>query len=89
MKRALKKYFDRIKPQFMPGGKLEKFRSVYDGFDSFLFTPNTTSQSGVHIHDSNDSKRTMIIVVLALMPALLFGMYNLSLIHISEPTRPY
>ena len=55
----------------MPGGKLEKFRSVYDGFDSFLFTPNTTSQSGVHIHDSNDSKRTMIIVVLALMPALL------------------
>lgn len=60
----------------MPGGKLEKFRSVYDGFDSFLFTPNTTSQSGVHIHDSNDSKRTMIIVVLALMPALLFGMYN-------------
>lgn len=60
----------------MPGGKLEKFRSVYDGFDSFLFTPNTTSQSGVHVHDSNDSKRTMIIVVLALMPALLFGMYN-------------
>lgn len=60
----------------MPGGKFEKLRSVYDGFETFLFTPNTTSQSGVHIHDSNDSKRTMIIVVLALVPALIFGMYN-------------
>lgn len=68
---------DKIKPNFRDGGKLSKFRSVYDGFDSFLFTPNETSKSGVHIHDSNDSKRTMIIVVLALMPALLFGMYNI------------
>lgn len=76
MKRALKKYLDRIKPQFQPGGKLSKFRSVYEGFESFLFTPNTTSRSGVHIHDSNDTKRTMIIVVAALMPALIFGMYN-------------
>lgn len=77
MKRALKNYLDKIKPNFRDGGKLSKFRSVYDGFDSFLFTPNETSKSGVHIHDSNDSKRTMIIVVLALMPALLFGMYNI------------
>lgn len=77
MKRALKNYLDKIQPNFREGGKLSKFRSVYDGFDSFLFTPNTTSKSGVHIHDSNDSKRTMIIVVLALIPALLFGMYNI------------
>ena len=76
MKKALKKYLDKVRPQFQPGGKLQKFRSVFDGFDTFLFTPNTTSRSGVHIHDSNDSKRTMIIVVLALLPALLFGMYN-------------
>ncbi len=76
MKKKLKQYFDGIKPQFRPGGKFEKLQSVYDGFDSFLFTPNTTSKTGVHIHDSNDSKRTMIIVVLALMPALIFGMYN-------------
>lgn len=77
MKRSLKNYFDKIKPQFRPGGKFQKFQSVFDGFDSFLFTPNTTSQRiGVHIHDNNDSKRTMIIVVLALIPALLFGMYN-------------
>ena len=76
MKRALKKYLDRIKPQFQPGGKLSKFRSVYEGFESFLFTPNTTSRSGVHIHDSNDTKRTMIIVVAALMPALSVGVSN-------------
>ncbi|MDE5915680.1 MAG: NADH:ubiquinone reductase (Na(+)-transporting) subunit B, partial [Duncaniella sp.] len=48
----------------------------FDGFETFLYTPNTTSTSGVNIHDSLDSKRVMIIVVLALMPCLLFGMYN-------------
>lgn len=72
----LRKFLDRIKPNFEPGGKLQAFRSVYDGFDTFLYTPRTTSTSGVHIHDSIDSKRVMIIVVLALMPCLLFGMYN-------------
>lgn len=76
MKQFVKKYLERIKPNFMPDGKLHSFKSVYDGFESFLFTPDSTSRSGVHIHDSNDSKRTMIIVVIALIPALLFGMYN-------------
>lgn len=74
--KSLKKYLDKIKPQFEPGGKLHAFHSVFDGFETFLFTPNETSKSGVHIHDSRDSKRTMIIVVLALMPCLLMGMYN-------------
>ncbi|MCM1109938.1 MAG: NADH:ubiquinone reductase (Na(+)-transporting) subunit B [Clostridium sp.] len=72
----LRKFLDRIKPNFEPGGKLHALRSVYDGFDTFLYTPHTTSASGVHIHDAIDSKRVMIIVVLALMPCLLFGMYN-------------
>ncbi len=76
MKQLIKKYLEKIKPDFMPDGRLHSFKSVYDGFESFLFTPDTTSRSGVHIHDSNDSKRTMIIVVIALIPALLFGMYN-------------
>ena len=73
---SLRKYLDRIKPNFEPGGKLHAFQSVFDGFETFLFTPTTTSTSGVNIHDSLDSKRIMIIVVLALMPCLLFGMYN-------------
>lgn len=77
MKSSLKNYIEKIKPNFQPGGKYASLKSVFDGFESFLFTPDTTSRSGVHIHDSNDSKRTMIIVVIALMPALLFGMYNL------------
>ncbi len=49
------------------------FHSVFDGFETFLFVPNHTSKSGTHIHDSIDSKRAMFVVVIALVPALLFG----------------
>ena len=79
--KALRKYMDKVKPQFMPGGRLQKLQSVYDGMETFLFTPNTTSQSGAHIHDGNDLKRTMITVVVALLPCLLFGMYNIGYQH--------
>lgn len=72
---------DKARPSFEEGGKLHAFRSVYDGFDTFLFTPNETSRSGVHIHDSMDSKRTMIIVIVALIPCLLFGIYNAGYQH--------
>ena len=57
------------------------FRSVFDGSEKFLFVPNSTSKSGVHIHDCMDSKRTMTIVIIALLPALLFGMYNVGYQH--------
>ncbi len=73
---SLKKYLNRIKPHFEEGGNLHAFESVYDGFEAFLYVPNTTSTSGTNIHDSIDSKRIMVLVVIALMPALLFGMYN-------------
>ena len=73
---SLKKYIDNIKPNFEPEGKLHAFRSLFDGFETFLFVPNTTAKSGVNIHDSIDSKRIMSMVVIALMPAMLFGMYN-------------
>lgn len=65
----------------MPGGKFSALQSVFEGFETFLFTPNTTSQSGVHIHDSIDTKRTMIVVIVALLPALLFGMFNVGYQH--------
>ena len=74
---GLKKYFDQIKPLFEEGGKWHAFQSIYDGFGTFLFVPETTSKSGAHIHDAIDSKRIMSMVVIALMPALLFGMYNI------------
>lgn len=79
--KILKRKLDKIKPHFEEGGKLNKLHSVFDGFYTFLYTPNETEQNGVHIHDSNDSKRTMIIVVLALMPCVLFGMYNIGYQH--------
>ena len=69
----LRNYLDKQKPKFEKGGKLEKFHSVFTGFESFLFVPNTTTSSGAHIRDAVDLKRTMIIVVLALIPALLLG----------------
>ena len=72
---------NKIEPSFRPGGKFAKLESVYDGMATFLFTPNDTSRSGVHIHDGNDLKRTMITVVVALIPALLFGMYNIGYQH--------
>ena len=73
---SLRNYLNKIKPQFEEGGKLHSFKSLYDGFDTFLYVPNATSKSGVNIHDAIDSKRIMSIVVIALIPALLFGMYN-------------
>ena len=72
----LRNYLDKIKPHFEKDGKWHAFRSVYDGMDTFLYVPHATSHSGVHIHDAIDSKRIMSMVVIALLPALLFGMYN-------------
>ncbi len=72
----IKKYIDKIRPNFEPDGKLHAFRSVFDGFETFLYVPNTTARTGASIHDAIDSKRIMSMVVIALIPALLFGMYN-------------
>ncbi len=80
--KALRNYLDKIKPDFEHGGKYEKLWSFFDGFETFLFVPNSTSgRKGVQIHDSVDSKRVMSIVVLALIPALLVGMYNVGYQH--------
>lgn len=72
----LRNYLDRIRPNFEKGGKLYPLHSLYDGLDTFLYVPNTTSRSGTNIHDAIDSKRIMSMVVIALLPALLFGIYN-------------
>lgn len=77
----LRNYLDKQKPKFEKGGKLEKFHSVFTGFESFLFVPNQTTSNGTHIRDAVDLKRTMIVVVLALVPALLFGIYNVGYQH--------
>ena len=75
--KALRNYLNKIKPNFEKGGKLQAFRSLYDGMETFLYVPNDTAKSGVNIHDAIDSKRIMSLVVIALLPSLLVGMYNI------------
>jgi Na+-transporting NADH:ubiquinone oxidoreductase subunit B len=75
--KAIRKYLNKIKPNFEQGGKLQAFGSVFEGIESFLYVPNTTAKSGVHIHDAVDSKRIISFVIIALLPATLFGMYNI------------
>ena len=70
-----------VKPHFLEGGKLEKMFPAYDAFETFLFVPDHTSTSGSHIRDGIDLKRTMITVVIALLPALFFGMWNIGNLH--------
>ena len=74
---SLRKFLDQVRPNFEEGGKLHAFKSIYDGFDTFLYVPNETSKNGSNIHDVIDSKRIMSLVVISLVPAMLFGMYNI------------
>ncbi len=74
--KGLRKLVDNIKPNFVKGGKLEMFESFFDSIETLLFVPNHTTVKGSHIRDVIDSKRTMIMVFIALMPAFLFGLYN-------------
>ncbi|MBC8303994.1 MAG: NADH:ubiquinone reductase (Na(+)-transporting) subunit B [Pelagibacterales bacterium] len=72
----IRKNLDRIKKPFEKGGKLEKFYPAFNAFETFLFVPNHTTKSGSHIRDAVDLKRTMVTVIIALIPALLYGIYN-------------
>ncbi len=76
---ALRNYVDKLKPTFSAGGRLSFLASTFEAFETFLFVPNTTTTRGAHIRDCNDMKRTMIVVVTALIPAFLFGCYNTGL----------
>jgi len=80
--KPLRKILDKIKPHFERDGKLEKFYPAFNAFETFLFVPDhTTSFKGTHIRDAIDLKRTMILVVLSLIPCLLFGMWNVGYQH--------
>ena len=72
----LRKLVDKIKPTFEKGGKLGFLHSTFDAFETFLFVPNTVTKKGAHVRDCVDLKRVMIMVVLALVPAMLFGIWN-------------
>ncbi|MFI3249028.1 MAG: NADH:ubiquinone reductase (Na(+)-transporting) subunit B [Rikenellaceae bacterium] len=77
--KAIRDLVDKVKPAFEKDGKFSYLHSSFDAVETFLFTPNTTTSKGAHIRDCNDLKRTMIMVIVALMPAFIFGMYNLGL----------
>ena len=72
----LRKQLDKIKPHFSKGGKFEKYAPAFSGIDTLLFVPNHTTKRGAHIRDAVDLKRVMITVVIALVPALIFGIWN-------------
>lgn len=73
---ALRKQFDSLRRPFGKGQKLEKFAPAINAFDTFLFVPNHTTKKGAHIRDAVDLKRTMVTVIIALLPALIYGIYN-------------
>lgn len=79
--KGLRKIIENIKPNFEKGGRFEKFHSFFDAVDTFLFVPSRVTNSGAHIRDAIDMKRTMFTVVIALIPALLFGMWNVGHLH--------
>ncbi len=79
--KALRNYLDKIKPNFEEGGKFEKLHSTFEAFETLLFVPDTTTKGGTHVKDVVDLKRTMAVVVMAVMPALLFGMWNVGYQH--------
>lgn len=73
----LRSFIDKIKPNFTEGGKFAWLQSTFEAFETFAFTPNRVTKSGCHVRDAIDLKRTMIMVVIALVPAMLFGMWNI------------
>ncbi len=77
----IKNILDNMRPNFEEGGKMHAFHSLFDAIDTLMFVPKTTTRLGSHIRDAVDNKRTMIVVFIALLPALLFGMYNIGYQH--------
>ena len=77
----IKNMLDNMRPNFEEGGKMHAFHSLFDAIDTLMFVPKTTTRLGSHIRDAVDNKRTMIVVFIALLPALLFGMYNIGYQH--------
>ena len=74
--KLFKNLLESVKPHFEKGGKLEKMFPAYDAFETFLFVPNHTTNKGSHVRDAIDLKRTMFMVIIALIPCLVFGMWN-------------
>jgi len=78
----IKNILDKMKPTFSEGGKLSAFGSLFDAAETFFYVPNETAKPrGAQIHDAIDSKRSIFFVIIAMIPAILFGMYNIGYFH--------
>ena len=86
---GLRNLVDKIKPTFEKGGKLGFLHSTFDAFETFLFVPNTVTKKGTHVRDCVDLKRVMIMVVLALVPAMLFGIWNTGYQHFMSTVKDF
>ncbi len=78
---GLRNYVDKIKPNFEQGGKFAKFHSTFEAFETFLYTPKRVTAGGAHIRSYVDMKRSLISVVIALIPCFLFGTWNIGYQH--------
>jgi Na+-transporting NADH:ubiquinone oxidoreductase subunit B len=80
----IRQRLDKIREPFEPGQKFEKFAPAINALDTFLFVPNHKTKKGAHIRDAVDLKRTMITVIIALIPALIFGIWNAGYQHFTQ-----
>jgi Na+-transporting NADH:ubiquinone oxidoreductase subunit B len=81
---GLRKFIDKIKPNFEEGGKLYCFHSFFDAMETFFYVPNKVTINGAHVRDAVDMKRNMIYVLIALIPCFLFGTWNIGFQHFSS-----
>ena len=79
--KAIRNFLDKQKPHFIKGGKFEKLHAMFDSVETLLYVPDKVTQKGSHIRDAIDMKRTMIVLFIAMMPPLLFGMWNIGYQH--------
>ena len=86
--KAIRNTFDKFKPLFDKGGKLEKFAPGFNAFDTLVFVPNHTTHQGAHIRDGVDLKRVMVTVIFAMLPAMIFGMWNVGFQHFTQLGEP-
>ena len=81
---GLRKFIDKIKPNFEEGGKLYCFHSFFDAMETFFYVPNKVTLNGAHVRDAVDMKRNMIYVLIALIPCFLFGAWNIGYQHFTS-----
>lgn len=72
-----KRLLDKFAPTFSEGGKLSWLHSFYEAMETFFYVPTDVTKKGAHVRDCNDMKRTMFMVIIALVPTILFGMWNI------------